>query len=141
MSCKQHYTLRGVVLKQHQPRNFLTCPWVFVKGNEDLDLKLPLPEQQAKEKFPENIPVPRPLMQTSGTEFGKEFDEMEAAILTSQDLCAKISHQMGHIKEDKAFLCWGTKLRSSAPVDELARLQKQLLRMKALLPSLRNGIN
>ncbi|XP_024396760.1 uncharacterized protein [Physcomitrium patens] len=110
-------------------------------GNEDLDLKLPLPEQQAKEKFPENIPVPRPLMQTSGTEFGKEFDEMEAAILTSQDLCAKISHQMGHIKEDKAFLCWGTKLRSSAPVDELARLQKQLLRMKALLPSLRNGIN
>lgn len=115
----------------------LKCSWVL--SAEEKRKLLPSEEKKNKEKIPDEIaPIAAP-MTSSETKLEKEFAEMEAAILTSQGLCSKISNHMGWIKEEKAFMCWGTKVRDTAPVNELTRLQNQLLRMKTLLASIKSG--
>lgn len=120
----------------------LKCSWVLSTGTHELETKLLLPEQKENEgKFPDEIAPSGTPMKSSETKLEKEFAEMEAAILTSQGLCSKISNHMGWIKEEKAFLCWGTKVRDTAPINELTRLQNQLARMKVLLASIKSGKN
>lgn len=100
---------------------------------------LPSEEKKEKQKIPDEAAPPIAPSKSSETKLERQFAEMEAAIQTSQGLCSKISNHMGWIKEEKAFLCWGTKVRDTAPVNELTRLQNQLVRMKTLLASIKSA--
>lgn len=91
-------------------------------------------ESMSDEVAPSAVPVKR-----FETKLEKECAEMEAAILTSQGLCTKIGNHMAWIKEEPKFLCWGSKVRDNAPINELTRLQNQLLRMKTLLANIKSG--
>ncbi|KAG0566404.1 hypothetical protein KC19_7G061500 [Ceratodon purpureus] len=107
-------------------------------GNQELKSVHPALESDKKvslDKTPDEIGPTK----SSQTKRELEFAEMEAAIATSQALCSKISNHMGWIKEEKAFLCWGTKVRDNAPVNELTRLQNQLHRMKTVLANIKSG--
>ena len=77
-------------------------------------------------------------IKSSATKRDLEFAKMEAIILMSQALCTKISNHMGWIKEEKIFLCWRIKVQDNALVNELTRLQNQLLWMKTLLINIKS---
>jgi len=104
-----------------------------------LETKLLQSEEENKAGLPDEVAPSIAPMKSSETKLEKQFAELEAAIHTSQGLCSKISNHMGWIKEEKAFLCWGTKVRDNAPVNELTRLQNQLARMKTLVNSIKSG--
>lgn len=112
---------------------------VLSTDSQELETSL-RPAQEVENKAPLQLAADKIApMKSSVTKRELEFAEMEAAILTSQALCSKISNHMGWIKEEKAFLCWGTKARDNAPVNELTRLQNQLLRMKTLFANIKSG--
>lgn len=89
-------------------------------------------------KSPEETPPLTPQFSRVITKREKEFAALEAAIVTSQTFCSRISQHMGWIKEEKSFFCCGTKVTDNAPAAELRGLQNQLQSMKALLASLKN---
>jgi len=107
-------------------------------GRHGLETKFLSSEEENKANLPDEIALSTAPMKSSETKLEKQFAELEAAIHTLQGLCSKISNHMGWIKEEKAFLCWGTKVRDHAPVTELTRLQNQLARMKTLLNSIKS---
>ena len=115
--------------------------WMLFLGCEDLKTNVLLAQERENKASSRNIPDGIAPIKSLETKRELEFAEMEAAILTSQELCSKINNHMGWIKEDKSFLCWGTKARDTAPVNELTRLQNQLLRMRTLLSNIKSGMD
>jgi hypothetical protein len=100
---------------------------VFSIGSQELKANLlPTLERDNKASFDISPDKIAPI-KNSATKRDLNFTKMEAAILTSQALCVKINNHMGWIKEEKILLCWGTKVWDNAPVNELMRLQNQLL--------------
>jgi hypothetical protein len=116
-------------------------PPAAVKHVDEIDDKrkvLPSDEKKIEERMPDEVAPSAVPAKRFETKLEKDYAELEAAILTSQGLCTKIGNHMAWIKEEPKFLCWGTKVRDNAPINELTRLQNQLLRMKTLLANIRS---
>jgi hypothetical protein len=86
-------------------KSFVEMFWVFSIGSQELKENLLLaPERDNKASF-DITPHKIAPIKSSAIKQDLEFTKMEATILTSQALCAKISNHMGWIKEKYIFLC------------------------------------